>query len=43
MADFEVHIDLHGRTRQIGLVRSNRVRGTETLLFDYDGAWLEDP
>ncbi len=43
MADFEVHIDLHGRTRQIGLARSNRVRGTETILFGYDGAWLEDP
>ena len=43
MADFEVHIDLHGRTRRIGLARSNRVRGTETILFAYDGAWLEDP
>lgn len=27
LADFEVHIDLHGRTRPIGLARSNRVRG----------------
>src|ERR1044072_8924539 len=43
MADFEVHIDLEGRTRQIGLARSNRVRGTETVLFEYDGVWLEDP
>lgn len=42
MADFEVHIDLDGRTRPIGLARSNRVRGTETMLFEYDGAWLED-
>jgi serine/threonine-protein kinase HipA len=40
MADFEVHIDLHGRTRPIGLARSNRVRGAETILFEYDGAWL---
>src|SRR3546814_13590127 len=43
MADFEVHIDLDGRTRPIGLARSNRVRGTETILFEYDDAWLEDP
>ena len=43
MADFEVHIDLEGRTRPIGLARSNRVRGTETIVFGYDGAWLEDP
>lgn len=42
MADFEVHIDLNGRTRPVGLVRSNRVRGSETLLFEYDPAWLED-
>jgi serine/threonine-protein kinase HipA len=42
MADFEVHIDLHGRTRPIGLARSNRVRGTETILFEYDSDWLED-
>ena len=43
MANFEVHIDLGGRTRPIGLARSNRVRGAETILFEYDGAWLEDP
>ena len=43
MADFEVHIDLDGRTRQIGLARSNRVRGTETVIFWYDGDWLDNP
>ena len=43
MADFEVHIDLGGRTRRIGLARSNRARGSETILFEYDGAWLDDP
>nr|WP_321455421.1 HipA domain-containing protein [uncultured Cohaesibacter sp.] len=43
MADFEVHIDLAGSTKQIGLARSNRVRGTETILFEYDDAWLNDP
>jgi len=42
MADFEVHLDLHGRTRPIGLARSNRVRGAETIMFEYDRAWLED-
>ncbi|MCA0255816.1 MAG: HipA domain-containing protein [Proteobacteria bacterium] len=43
MADFEVHLNLHGRTGPIGLARSNRVRGAETILFEYDHAWLEDP
>lgn len=43
MTDFEVHLDLHGRTRPIGLARSNRVRGTETILFEYDRDWLQDP
>ena len=43
MADFEVHVDLDGRTRRIGLARSNRVRGRETILFGYDDDWLEDP
>ncbi len=43
MADFEVHIDLDGRTRRIGLARCNRVRGREAVIFEYDGTWLEDP
>jgi serine/threonine-protein kinase HipA len=43
MSDFEVHIDLDGRTRHVGLARTNLVRGTETILFEYDGAWLADP
>lgn len=43
MADFEIHLDLDGRTRPIGLARSNRVRGAETIVFEYDRAWLEDP
>ncbi|TGQ50192.1 type II toxin-antitoxin system HipA family toxin [Mesorhizobium sp. M1C.F.Ca.ET.193.01.1.1] len=42
MADFEVHIDLGGRTRPVGLARTNRNRGTETILFEYDDAWLKD-
>lgn len=43
MSDFEVHIALNGRTRQVGLARSNRARGKETILFEYDDAWLKDP
>jgi serine/threonine-protein kinase HipA len=41
MADFEVHIDLNGHTSPIGRVRSHRARGTQTLLFEYEDAWLE--
>ena len=43
MSDFEVHIALNGRTRKVGLARGNRVRGKETILFEYDDAWLKDP
>ena len=43
MADFEIHIDLKGRSQLVGMARSNRVRGAETILFDYDDAWLGDP
>ena len=43
MPDFEVHIDLHGETRLVGLARSNRVRGKETIGFEYASYWLEDP
>ena len=43
MSDFEVHIALNGLTRKVGLARSNRVRGKETILFEYDDAWLKDP
>lgn len=38
--DFEVHIDLNGHGRRVGLARSSRVRGTEIILFEYDPAWL---
>jgi len=41
--DFEVHIDLDGRTRPVGIARSNRVRGKETVVFEYLDAWLRDP
>jgi serine/threonine-protein kinase HipA len=43
MADIEVHIDLEGRTRRVGLARSNKVRGNETVVFEYAQEWLADP
>lgn len=43
MPDIEVHIDLDGHTREVGLARHNLVRGTETILFEYADAWLTDP
>lgn len=42
MPDIEVHIDLDGRTRRVGLARRNLVRGSETVLFEYADAWLAD-
>lgn len=43
MPDIEVHIDLERRLRRVGLARCNRVRGTETITFEYAGEWLADP
>ena len=40
MADFEVHLDLDGQVLPVGLAWSNRVRGGETILFEYDERWL---
>jgi serine/threonine-protein kinase HipA len=40
MADFEVHLSIQGRTRQIGRARSNPVRGKEIVLFEYADEWL---
>jgi serine/threonine-protein kinase HipA len=42
MADIEVHIDLEGHTRPVGLAHSNRVRGNETVVFEYVPEWLAD-
>lgn len=33
--DFEVHLSLDGETQRIGSARSNRVRGKETVVFEY--------
>lgn len=43
MPDFEVHIDLNGRTRLVGLAHANRVRGKEIISFEYADSWFEDP
>jgi serine/threonine-protein kinase HipA len=43
MPDIEVHIDLQGHLHQVGLVRSNTVRGTETVVFEYTPEWLANP
>src|SRR5882724_5786043 len=43
MPDFEVCIDLSGQTRPVGIARCNRVRGTETIVFEYSRAWLDTP
>jgi serine/threonine-protein kinase HipA len=42
MADIEVHIDLEGRVRAVGVARSNRVRGKETITFEYVPTWRSD-
>src|ERR1700761_7385721 len=42
MTDFEVHIDLNGRTHRVGVARCNRARGAELILFEYSRAWLDD-
>jgi serine/threonine-protein kinase HipA len=43
MADFEVHIELNGQTRPVGIARCNRARGAEIILFEYLRTWLDDP
>jgi serine/threonine-protein kinase HipA len=41
MNDIEVYVDLTGETFLVGLARINRARGNETMVFEYDRAWLE--
>jgi serine/threonine-protein kinase HipA len=43
MADIEVHIDLDGRLRQLGLLTRNVTRRSETVVFEYSPEWLADP
>ena len=43
MSDIEVHIDLNGTTRPIGIAHANQARGNETVVFEYLDTWLDDP
>ena len=43
MSDIEVHIDLNGTTRPIGIAHTNQARGNETVVFEYLDTWLADP
>ena len=41
--EVEVHVDLEGRPRRVGLLRRHASRRrVDTLTFEYDRAWLED-
>jgi serine/threonine-protein kinase HipA len=42
MPDVEVHIDLDGTTRPVGLLRRHVSRRAEMVTFEYDDAWLAD-
>ena len=43
MTDIEVHIDLEGQVQPLGLLRQQASRRGETITFEYDISWLEDP
>jgi serine/threonine-protein kinase HipA len=43
MPDIEIHIDLGGHVRHVGLARLNKARGAETITFEYSDGWLTDP
>jgi serine/threonine-protein kinase HipA len=43
MTDVEIHIDLAGETRLVGLLRRQTARRRSTVTFEYASAWLEDP
>lgn len=42
MADVEVHIDLEGQLKPLGILHRQVSRRRETVTFEYDVAWLED-
>jgi len=35
VSEIEVHIDLHGQIRPIGIAQVNQIRGNETVVFEY--------
>jgi serine/threonine-protein kinase HipA len=43
MTDVEIHIDLAGETRALGLLRRHPARRAETVTFEYNATWLRDP
>ncbi len=43
MSDIEVHINLDGSPRPIGIAHANQARGNETVVFEYLDEWLADP
>jgi serine/threonine-protein kinase HipA len=42
MTDVEVHIDLEGQVRPLGILRRQASRRGETVTFEYDETWLGD-
>lgn len=42
MSDIEVHLDLHGQTQLIGLLRQYPARRGEAITFEYNEVWLAD-
>jgi serine/threonine-protein kinase HipA len=42
VTDVEVHIDLAGQIRRVGLLRRHPARRAETVTFEYAEAWLHD-
>jgi len=43
MTDVEVHIDLQGVGKRVGVLRRTPRRGGETVVFEYHPDWLADP
>ena len=41
--DIEVHIDFAQGLKRVGLLRRSPRRDGETVTFEYDDAWLQDP
>ncbi len=42
MTDVEIHIDLEGQVRPLGILHRQASRRGETVTFEYDEAWLGD-
>ena len=42
MTDVEIHIDLEGQIRPLGIFSSAGVTPGETVTFEYDETWLSD-